>query len=387
VTTCTLAGARFGYELLWVLVVATLAAISLQEMSARLGAATGRGLSETLREVAIRPLARWPLFALVAVSILVGNAAYQGGNLTGAFLGYEAIAGQESSGLTQNIVTLTIAAMAALLLWFGNVRALGAVLSVLVGLLALAFALTALMVGPDLPRLLRGLLVPSLPEGGVTMALALVGTTIVPYNLFLHASASADTFADGQRVDEARRDTFLSIGVGGLISALVLVTAAGTLFAAAAEVRSASELASALEPVFGPFARVIFGAGLLAAGLTSAVTAPMAAGAVTMGMAGRAFSTSDPVYRISAAGVLLTGTGFALSGIRPFELILLAQAANGLLLPGMAILLLAVMNRRGLIGAYANGRIANLVGIAAIGIALVLGGRLIGSVLGTLSPG
>ncbi|MEE4210195.1 MAG: Nramp family divalent metal transporter [Parvularcula sp.] len=374
VTTCTLAGAGFGTALLWVLIASVLAAMVLQEMSARLGAVTGQGLAYTLRQISDRAWVRRSVYILVGVSILLGNAAYQGGNLSGAALGFEAAF---ADALPPRVVTLLIALLAAVLLWFGSAAVLGAALSLLVLVLAIAFAITAVMAAPALGEAWRAAFRFTLPEGSLTTALALIGTTIVPYNLFLHASASAEAFGPSGDVHAARRDTLVFVALGGLISSFVMITAAGTLMASGEAVDGAAGLARQLEPLFGSFARVVFGAGLLAAGLTSAVTAPMAAGAVALGLAGRPFATQDRLYKAVAFAILATGAGFAISGIRPLELILLAQAANGFLLPGVATLLLAVMNKGALMGRHRNGTLANSVACGAIAVAVLIGGRLV----------
>ncbi|MDP3459541.1 MAG: Nramp family divalent metal transporter [Hyphomonas sp.] len=374
VTACTLAGANFGYALLWALVFATAATIILQEMSARLGVVTGRGLGEALMAGAGSPLLRLAIAALVVTALAMGNAAYQAGNLTGASLGGEAILGAQAPDRRIWIAVLTV--LAGALLLTGSYKSLERALIALVALMSLAFAGSVLITRPD-PVALLGGLVPQLPAGSLFTAIALIGTTIVPYNLFLHASAARERWG-GQgagALAAARRDTQVSVGFGGLISIFILVTAAASLFASGLTIRSGADLAAAIEPAYGPVARYLVGAGLLAAGLSSAITAPMAAAYAVCELSGQ--PPRGRLFRIVALAVLATGAGIALMGFNPLTVILTAQVANGILLPAVAAFLLVAMNRRSLLGEHVNTPLQNLLGGAVLLVTIGLGARLI----------
>ncbi|MDP1555739.1 MAG: Nramp family divalent metal transporter [Hyphomonas sp.] len=374
VTACTLAGANFGYALLWALVFATAATIILQEMSARLGVVTGRGLGEALMAGAGSPLVRLVIAALVVTALAMGNAAYQAGNLTGASLGGEAILGAQAPD--RRIWIAVLAVLAGALLLTGSYKSLERALIALVALMSLAFAGSVLITRPD-PIAILGGLAPQLPEGSLFTAIALIGTTIVPYNLFLHASAARERWG-GQGVGalaDARRDTQVSVGFGGLISIFILVTAAASLFASGLTIRSGADLAAAIEPAYGPVARYLVGAGLLAAGLSSAITAPMAAAYAVCELSGQ--PPRGRLFRIVALAVLATGAGIALMGFNPLTVILTAQVANGILLPAVAAFLLVAMNRRSLLGEHVNTPLQNLLGGAVLLVTIGLGARLI----------
>lgn len=373
VTTCTLAGARFGTALLWALLFATVGTIVLQEMAARLGTVARTGLGEALRARFTHPLARLLATALVAGAIGVGNAAYQTGNLIGAALGLEVTVGGDT-----RLWALLVAVLAATLLWTGSYRVVERVLVALVLAMSAAFLVTAASVAPAAGALLDGLLRPTLPEGATLVALGLVGTTIVPYNLFLHASAVRERFHGAGALAEARLDLVVAIGLGGVVSMAIVVTAA----ASGGDVDSATAMARQLEPVLGRWARVAFGAGFLAAGLTSAITAPLAAGYALAGALGWPAELRHPRVRATCGTVLLVGLGFALAGVRPVPAILFAQVANGLLLPLVAAFLLVVMNDRRQLGGAANGLLANVLGVLVTALMLVLGMRAVAGALG-----
>lgn len=377
VTACTVAGADFGMALVWALVFATVATVVLQEMSARLGVGARLGLGEALMAGAgARPL-RWAVALLVLVALGIGNSAYQAGNLTGASLGVEALVGP----VDRRLVVAVLALLAAPALMSASYRRIERVLLVLVAVMALAFAGGAVLVRPDLSALFAGL-VPKVPAGGLLTAVALIGTTIVPYNLFLHAAAARERWSasDDDALAAARIDTGASVGLGGLVSILILATATATVFGTGATVASGADLAGSIEPAFGPAARWLVGAGLFAAGLTSAITAPLAAAYAVAEVAGR--PPRGALFRGVALAVLLVGTAVALLGLSPVRLILLAQVANGILLPVVAGFLLYTMNRADLLGRHRNGLASNLLGAAVLLVTIGLGLRLVLRALG-----
>ena len=204
--------------------------------------------------------------------------------------------------------------------------------------------------------------------------IALIGTTIVPYNLFLHAAAARDRWQGGEAdITAAKSDTRLSIGLGGLVSIFILSTAAATMFANGIEVNSAGEMALALEPIAGDSARMLIGIGLFAAGLTSAITAPMAtAYAVTELVPALGQANRQMAFRTIALSILAIGLFASLLGFKSVELILFAQVANALLLPIIAGFLLFAMNRKSLLGAHVNGMTANILGGGVLVITLLL---------------
>jgi manganese transport protein len=372
VTTATLAGAAHGYELLWALTFSLLATLVLQEMAARLGLVTGAGLGEAIRRRFTRPVARMVAVSLVIAAIAFGNAAYETGNLLGAALGAEAVWGGAPR-------TWAVGAglVAFLLLRTGSYRVVERVLVTLVALMALTFLVTAALVRPPLGPLLTGLFVPTIPGGaGMLYVAGLVGTTVVPYNLFLHASVVREKWNGPQDLPAARLDLGISILVGALVSmAIVATSAAMAARAGADEITGAADMALQLEPLLGANARVFFAIGLLAAGLTSAITAPLAAAYATAGALGWPRDLHDLRLRAVWMGVLAAGIVFAGLGVRPVPAILFAQVANGILLPAIAVFLLIGVNDRRWMGDRANGVAMNLAGSAVVLVALGLGLR------------
>lgn len=385
VVTASLAGAQFGYALLWALVFAVIATMILQEMAARIGVVTQAGLGESLRTVVSAPLARIGFIALVVAAVVIGNSAYQGGNLTGASLGADALWGD--AHWVQALVARTglnpwaviLGALAALVLWQGKYRTIERALIGLVVLMSLAFITTFILSKPDLLALLRGLLVPQIPAGGALTMMALIGTTVVPYALFLHAASARTRWPKTQvpteqALVEARSDIATSIPLGGLVSIAIVSTAAAAYFGQQATIAGAADLAVSLEPIFGTAATYLMATGLLAAGLSSAITAPLASAYALTGVLGWNIDLRSWAFRGTWLGIILVGVVVASLGIRPISLIVFAQVANGILLPLIAGFLLLAVNQKSM-GQYANSTRQNILGGCVFVIALVLGAR------------
>lgn len=371
VTTASMAGARFGYALLWVVLFSVIAAIVLQEMSARLGLVTRQGLGEALRTTFRNRAIRYTVAALVISAIAIGNAAYQMGNIAGASIGLEAL-----TGLPQAYGAMAVGLAALLMLGLGAYLTIERILIVCVALMSALFIVTALVVRPDVGDIAAGLLAPGIPIGAATTAIALLGTTVVPYNLFLHASSVREKWKESVPLDralrESRIDTIVAVVIGGITTAAILVTAAA-VFDRGTNITSLANMAGQLKPLLGSAANTCMAAGLAAAGLTSAITAPLAAAYATAGVLGWKDGLKSPRFRAVWAAIVVVGTLLAVLGRKPLEMIVFAQAANGILLPVVAAFLIIVMNRATLLGEHRNRAVANALGILVVLVVAGLG--------------
>ncbi|MBS62517.1 Nramp family divalent metal transporter [Salinisphaera sp.] len=385
VTTASVAGAETGYALLWALVFSIFATLVLQEMSARLGLVARLSLGAALRQSFDTPWLRWAVISLVVVAIGFGTAAFETGNITGAALGLETVA-----GLSTRVWALIVGSAALALLATGRYKLIERVLVALVLTMSVVFVLTAVIVRPDIGAVLAGLFAPGVPDGSLLTLIALVGTTVVTYNFFLHSAAVQDKWprdvATERALAESRLDSGLSIALGGLITLAIVITAAAAFFTRQTPIEDAGQMAAQLEPLLGPAAQWFFAIGLFAAGMTSSVTAPLAAAYAVTGALGIRPDLASHRFRGIWAGIILVGMGFAWFGTEPVRAIVIAQAANGILLPLIAIFLLIVMNRRDLLGEHRNGRIGNLLGAVVVAVATGLGLYTLASVFGVV-PG
>lgn len=375
VTVCTLAGVEFGFTLLWAMVLSIIATIVLQEMAARLGLISGRGLAETVKSEIKSPVFKIIAISLIVAAILVGNAAYEAGNISGGALGLQTIFPDSQlliAGFNINTLSLAIGILAFVLLYIGNYKVIERSLVTLVLLMSLSFIITAILTKPDIYAVLKGMFIPHFPEEGWLTIIALVGTTVVPYNLFLHASLVKEKWQGVEALKLARKDLYISIVLGGIVSMAIIVCAAAIK---SGEVTNASHLAMGLEPLYGGFANYFLSIGLFAAGITSAITAPLAAAYVAKGCFGWKGGLKSTPFRLVWISILLLGVGLSSVGFKPIEVIKFAQVANGLLLPIIAGFLLWVVNRSSVLGVYRNSKLQNLMGVIILITTIILGAK------------
>lgn len=384
VTVCTITGATYGFTLLWAMLLSIIATIILQEMAARIGLVTGKGLAGVIRETISNKTFKAFAIGLMLSAITLGNAAYEAGNLSGGVLGIEALGisgGFTVGNLTFNAWSISLGILAAIILFIGNYKVLEKILVTLVIIMSLAFLITAVMTKPDVIALLKGSFTPSFPEGSLLTIVALIGTTVVPYNLFLHASLVSEKWSGKEAIPAARRDTIVAVVLGGLVSMAIIVCAAAIQ---AGEVKNAGDLARSLEPLFGDYARYFIGLGLGAAGLTSAITAPLAAAYVVQGCMGWESNLKATRFRVIWISILVLGVFFSSVGYSPVEIIQFAQVANGVLLPVIAAYLIWIVNKRSVMGRDTNSLVQNVISVIIWCVVFMLGARTILKVFGIL---
>lgn len=421
VATAIRAGGNYGFQLLWAVIFAGIATIVFQGMAVRLGLATGKGLAESLRDYFVERRWRQVMLGLVIAAIVFGNTAYQAGNLSGAAKGLEYFL----PWFHPQIGLLACSGLAGYLIWTGTLRSLKIVLSSLVLVMSVTFVVAAIQSRPSFPELLSGCF--SYEVFDISVVFALIGTTVVPYNLFLHSSSiaeqhghlqaaadlpgkneasgassreasttaqsaetsnqpaeSANSAGWSTEFDEAlagtRLDTWVAVWIGAVVTGAIVVTAAGT------SAVTFDEAADSLTGLIGSFGKVLFFVGLFAAGLTSAITAPLAAGYVYAGCFQHPSKADGPEVRRVAVTIVAVGyLVAAIFGSSPDQVIFIAQIANGVILPLIAVFLILVMNSRELLGPYRNGWMQNVLGGLVVALIVILGLFKLGSRLGLFS--
>jgi NRAMP (natural resistance-associated macrophage protein)-like metal ion transporter len=373
VTLCTLAGVNFGFALLWAMILSIIATIFLQEMAARLGIISQKGLSEVIRTEIQNPIFRKVVIVLILSAIVVGNAAYEAGNISGGILGLEAILGSSKIAIGNfsiNYLSFLIGIIAFILLYIGNYKFLEKALVSLVLLMSVSFLVTAILTKPDFTAILEGAFIPKFPKGSLLMIVGLIGTTVVPYNLFLHASLVKEKWKEQSDLVKARKDTIISIALGGIVSMAIIISAAAIQ---TTEITNASDLAKGLAPLYGEFSKYFLALGLFAAGITSAITAPLAAAYVAKGCLGWQGDLKSKKFRSVWAIILFLGVLFSSLNISPIQIIKFAQVANGMLLPVIAGFLLWIMNKESILGRFKNTKFQNLIGLIILSATIFLG--------------
>ena len=368
VTTASIAGANFGFVLMWALLLSIIVTFVLQEMSSRLGIVSGLGLSEALRSSINNHFLKAFLMILIVSALGIGNAAFEVGNITGAAIGLSQI-----SSLSISSSVLIVGILVLILLGTRIFKMLEQILTVLVVIMSLLFLLTMITIEIDYSKLLRGLFIPTVTASSLLTIMALIGTTVVPYNLFLHADASKRKWKDQevtQALNNSRADTAISISLGGLITLAIMSTSAVAFFGSSIEI-SSENLARQLEPILGSYSSYIFNFGLFVAGITSAVTAPLAASIAVTEALGWKNDPSSFRFKLVWIIILLIGLLFAYFGTKPLQAILFAQATNALLLPFLALFLFYVVNNSRLMGSHKNTITINMIALIII-MAVVL---------------
>jgi Mn2+/Fe2+ NRAMP family transporter len=317
-----------------------MACLVLQEAAARVTIVSGSSLAEAIRHRFRLGAAGLLVMIMVLGAIVLGCAAYEAGNILGGVAGIGL-----QMDLSPRLVTLVVGMLAALLLFVGTTAVVARLLGVVVAVMGVTFLATAILTGPSATEVLRGTLVPTLPHGSSLLVLGLIGTTVVPYNLFLGSG-----IATGQKLGELRWGLSVAVVLGGIISMGILIV--GTA-------------------VSGPFSFVF------AAGFSSAITAPLAAAITARGLFGpddRRWREHAWRYRAVWLGVLAAGVGFGVTGVRPIPVIILAQALNGILLPFVAVFLFIVVNDRVLMGDRGlNGWLSNALMSVIVAVTVALG--------------
>jgi Mn2+/Fe2+ NRAMP family transporter len=366
VTLCTIAGASFGYSLIWAIVLSTFSTIVLQEMSLRIGLVTRMNLAEVLRTSIKSIFLNRLIILLIIFSIIIGNTAYEAGNITGASLGISAIINYESI----NYIPVFIGLIAFVILYQGDYKILERSLVSLVIIMSVSFFITAIMTKPDVTNLLNGIFKPQVNSSNLIVVLGLIGTTVVPYNIFLHSSLVSEKWNSIDKLRVARIESFISILLGGLVSLSIIITAASV---SNQNVTGVIDLAKGLEPLYGKFAIYFLGLGLFASGITSSITAPLAAAYVAKSCFGWNNSLKSNRFRLVWIFILITGVILSMININPIEIIKFAQFSNSLLLPIIAIILLWLINDKNIISAKYNYKYQNIFGFFIVIISLILG--------------
>lgn len=366
ITTAASSGAAFGMGLLWALVFSTLACLLLQEAAARLTMVSGHNLGQAIVHQFDKRRSKPVVLSLVLGAIVLGAAAYEMGNLLGAVAGLRLI-----FDLPSAMLVLIIAGAAAVILNIPSLKIISTIMGFFVVIMGIGFLITAILVKPSVSDILQGAFIPRIPSSNQAglLVLGLIGTTIVPYNLFLGSGISDKN----QSVSEMRFGLTIAVVLGGLFSMAVLIVGTSVISGFSFEA-----LAAALQTKIGSSGKYLLGFGLFSAGFTSAVTAPLAAAITLTSLFGNnhpeKWKPDSLYFKLGWGIVLVAGVGFAVGNVKPIPAIILAQALNGFLLPFVSIFLFVVINNKRIVGHDTpNHWLLNILMILVIFVTLNLG--------------
>ncbi|MDG2491361.1 MAG: Nramp family divalent metal transporter [Flavobacteriaceae bacterium] len=338
ITLCVLAGVQNGFSLLWAMVLSILITIVIQNTTARISFTTRKGLAESILLQTSNPLLKFLFGVLLIGAIFIGNAAYEAGNLTGALIGIESLTKNIdfTFGTDVYFLPIIVGCIVAVLILLGSNKLLKNILVSIVLLMSISFLVTAILTKPNLLLALKGMFIPEFNSEDTLTIVGLLGTTIVPYNLFLHAAlVKHETFS----LSALRLDTIFAVTLGGIVSLSIIICAASLT---GQPIQSVADLGLALAPLYGDYSTILMSLGLFAAGITSAITAPMAAAFVVSECFG--WRSDSWKYKIAALFVLSCGVVFSSLQIKPIEMIKFAQITNGILLPVIGVFIIVLIN-------------------------------------------
>jgi Mn2+/Fe2+ NRAMP family transporter len=379
IATYASAGASYGYELLWAMVIVTICVGIVQEMSARLGAVTGKGFSDLVREsFSLRTT------ALILLTLFIANL----GLIVSEFVGVAAAA--ELFGVSRYIAVPVAAALVWLLITRGSYGRVERILLALT-LVFFAYIAAAFLARPDWPAVLSQTLRPRprLEVGYLQLLIALIGTTISPYMQLYVQSSVVEKGVTPDEYPYTRFDVWAGTIFAGIVASFIIIATAATLYPRGIAIETAADAAQALEPVAGPYASILFGVGLLGASLLAAGVLPLATTYVMSEALGfeRGVSRSwaeAPIFMGLFTGLVLLGAVLALiPGLPLFQVLVGVYVLNGLLLPIELFTILSLINNRELMGQHVNRGLYSLLAWAIAIVVSLLSLTLIGiTVLG-----
>ncbi len=360
IATYSLVGSAYGYKMLWVLTLITFGEVAVQEMGSRIGAVTGKGLSDLIRENF-----NLKTTLLSMGLLLVANL----GTTVAQFAGIAASG--ELFGVTKYITVPLAAAVVIFSLLRGSYNKVERILIVL-SLCAISYVISAFVIrpAPDWGQIGVNLIIPSLPSltdrQYMMMLLATVGTTITPWGLVYITASVAEKGVPLANYKQTKTDVTLGAVWGNVVSAFIIIATAGTLFQRGVRVESAEQAAMALEPLAGKGAFILFSLGLVGASLLAAFVLPLSSAYALCEAFGwergvdQPFRSARIFYGVLVGMILVSSVVVLIPGLPLFPLMWLTQAINAILMPFVMVLTLKIVNNRRVMGKWINKPLQNI---------------------------
>jgi NRAMP (natural resistance-associated macrophage protein)-like metal ion transporter len=368
ITTYSLAGANFGYALLWTMIPITVALYVIQEMAARLGAVTGNGLADLIRErFGVRAMA----FAMLG--LLLADL----GNTMAEFSGLAA--GGQIFGISKYVLVPVGALAVWLLVVKGTFRSVEKVF-LAASVFYVAYIVSGVLARPNWGEVLRATVTPSFSfrSAYLLMFIGVVGTTITPWMQFYLQSAVVEKGITTREYGYTRTDVLIGSIMTDVVAWFIIVACGTTIFAHHIRVETVQDAAAALRPLAGVYAAVLFGLGLINASLLSASVLPLATSHYVCEALGyeagidRTLRQAPVFYGLYIALIVIACAVVLVPGAPLLKILFLSQVANGVLLPFILIFMLLLVNQKKLMGAYTNSKTFNVIAWVSAGVMIVL---------------
>ena len=368
ITTYSVSGAHYGYALLWMMPLVAIALIIVQEMSARLGVVTGKGLADLIRErMGVR------ITALILALLMFVNLA----NTVSEFAGVAA--SMEIFGVSKYISVPLAAVVVWLLIVKGNYKIVERVFLV-ASTIYLAYVVSGLLAAPDWSEVGRSIVSPSfhLDVGYVTIFVTIIGTTIAPWMQFYQQSSIVDKGLQVKDYAYERVDVVIGSLFAVFVAAFITIACADTIYKSGLNIETAKDAALALGPLAGKYASILFALGLLNASLFSAAILPLSTAYTVCEAFGWENSVSRdlkdaPIFFGIYTAFIILGAAIILLPIKSLiQAMLISQTFNGVLLPVILITMLVLINDKHLMGKFRNGRLFNILAWATVAALIIL---------------
>lgn len=368
ITTYSVAGASFGYKLLWIFIPMTLALIVVQEMSARMGAVTGKGLADLIREC---------FGVRITIFVLLGLLFADLGNTVSEFAGVAA--STEIFGISKYISV----PIGAVLIWWivvkGSYKQVERIF-LIASVLFLTYVVSGIMAHPSWGHVAKEMVTPSFTFKGdyLSMVIGLIGTTIAPWMQFYIQSAVVEKGVTIEKYKYSRLDVVFGCFMTDIVAVFIVVACAGTLYVHGIHIETAKDAAIALAPLAGRWASVLFALGLLNASLFSASILPLATAYYICEAFGfeagvdKAWKDAPVFYWLYTFLVVVGAAVILIPHIPLIQVMLWSQVINGILLPFVLIFMLKLINNRDIMSDHVNSPVFNFVAWLTTGIMIVL---------------
>lgn len=375
------AGARYGYGLLWVVLLANLTAMLFQALSAKLGIVTGKNLAEHCRDATTRPV-RLALWFISEVAAMATDLA----EFLGGAIGLSLLTGMP---LMAGMAVTAVVTYAFLLLEHEGFRPLEIAIGLMVGTIGLCYAVELLIAPVAWGEAAKGLVTPKIPDAeALTIAVGIIGATVMPHALFLHSGLTQGRGNPRSEADRrllvrySNREVVVALMLAGLVNIAMVIMAAAAFHIGHSEVAEIGEAYRTLTPLLGPAAGAAFLVSLLASGISSSVVGTLAGQMVMQGFTGwriplivRRLVTMLPAFVVVAIG------------IDPTRALVLSQVVLSLALPVPMVALVVFTRRRSVMGAFANGPLTQAAAVAGAAVVLALNMVLLAAAFGVPVPG
>lgn len=360
IATYSLVGSTFGYQMLWVIFLITFGEVIVQEMAARMGAVTNKGMADLIRENF-----KIKITAVVMVFLLIANL----GTTIAQLAGIAAVS--EMFGLNRLIVVPMGAAFVIYLVLKGTYDKVEKAL-ILLSMFALSYVITGFVIKPDWGAIVGGLITPTFQSNRLFMLtlLATIGTTITPWGMVYMQASIAEKATTLENYKLTKMDVTIGASWGNVVSTFIIICTAGTLFIKGIQVETAEQAAMALEPLVGKWASLVFSFGLIGASLLAAVVLPLCTSYAICEAFGwergvnQSFKQAPIFHLIFIGMVVLSGLVVMIPSLPLFKVMWISQTANAILMPFLLVLVLILINKKGIMKRWVNTRFQNIMVIA-----------------------